>query len=43
MINAQDLKDHPEVKPLLQRAEEMNAAADVKEKEAWNIVMAAMK
>jgi glutamate formiminotransferase/formiminotetrahydrofolate cyclodeaminase len=43
MINAQDLKEHPEVKPLLQRAEEMNAAADVKEKEAWNIVMAAMK
>ncbi len=43
MINAQDLKEHPEVKPLLQRAEEMNTAADVKEKEAWNIVLAAMK
>lgn len=43
MINAQDLKEHPEVKPLLQRAEEMNAAADTKEKEAWSIVLAAMK
>ncbi len=43
MINARDLKEHPEVQPLLQRAEEMNAAADTKEKEAWDIVLAAMK
>jgi glutamate formiminotransferase / formiminotetrahydrofolate cyclodeaminase len=42
-INAQDLKEHPEVKPLLVRAEEINNAADAKEKEAWNIVLAAMK
>ena len=42
-INAQDLKEHPEVKPLLVRAEEINAATDAKEAEAWNIVLAAMK
>lgn len=42
-INAQDLKEHPEVKPLLARAEEINAAADAKESEAWSIVLAAMK
>ncbi len=42
-INAQDLKEHPEVKPLLARAEEINAATDAKEAEAWNIVLAAMK
>jgi glutamate formiminotransferase/formiminotetrahydrofolate cyclodeaminase len=42
-INAQDLKEHPEVKPLLARAEEINAATDTKEAEAWNIVLAAMK
>jgi glutamate formiminotransferase / formiminotetrahydrofolate cyclodeaminase len=42
-INAQDLKEHPEVKPLLEQAEVINAAADEKEKEAWNIVLAAMK
>lgn len=42
-INAQDLKEHPEVKPLLARAEEINAATDAKEVEAWNIVLAAMK
>lgn len=43
MINAQDLKEHPEVKPLIAQAEAMNTAADEKEKEAWNIVLAAMK
>lgn len=42
-INAQDLKEHPEVKPLLARAEEINEATDAKEAEAWNIVLAAMK
>ncbi len=42
-INAQDLKEHPEVQPLLLKAEEINAAADTKEQEAWNIVLAAMK
>jgi len=42
-INAQDLKDHPEVKPLLERAEAMNTDADAKEQEIWNIVLGKMK
>lgn len=42
-INAQDLKEHPEVKPLLARAEEINAAADAKEQEAMNIVLNTIK
>jgi glutamate formiminotransferase/formiminotetrahydrofolate cyclodeaminase len=42
-INAQDLKEHPEVKSLLERAEEINAAADAKELEAMNIVLATIK
>jgi glutamate formiminotransferase/formiminotetrahydrofolate cyclodeaminase len=42
-INAQDLKEHPEVKPLLERAEVINAAADAKEQEAWQIVLNSMK
>ena len=42
-INAQDLKEHPEVKPLLERAEEINTQADVKEQEVWNIVLGTMK
>jgi glutamate formiminotransferase/formiminotetrahydrofolate cyclodeaminase len=42
-INAQDLKEHPEVKPLLERAEMINAAADAKEQEAWQIVLNSMK
>ena len=42
-INAQDLKEHPEVKPILEQAEIINAAADVKEQEVWNIVIATMK
>lgn len=43
LINAQDLKEHPEVKPLLARAAEMNALADSREQEAWAIVTGAMK
>lgn len=43
MINAQDLKEHPEVKPLLERAAAINAAADAKETEAWSIVVNTMK
>lgn len=43
MINAQDLKDHPEVQPLVAKANEMNAGADVKEKEVWDVVMSKMK
>jgi glutamate formiminotransferase/formiminotetrahydrofolate cyclodeaminase len=42
-INAQDLKDHPEVQPLLTKAEEMNIGADVKEKEVWEVVLGKMK
>jgi glutamate formiminotransferase/formiminotetrahydrofolate cyclodeaminase len=42
-INAQDLKDHPEVKPLLAKAEDMNTASDTKEQEVWNVVMGKMK
>jgi glutamate formiminotransferase / formiminotetrahydrofolate cyclodeaminase len=42
-INAQDLKEHPEVKPLLELAEQINHAADMKEQEAWNIVLDTMK
>ncbi len=42
-INAQDLKEHPEVKPLIEQAEAMNAAADAKEQEVWNIVIGTMK
>lgn len=43
LINAQDLKDHAEVKPILARAAEINDLADQKEQEAWKIVLAAMK
>ncbi|GAA4469870.1 hypothetical protein GCM10023093_30060 [Nemorincola caseinilytica] len=42
-INAQDLKEHPEVKDLLARAEEINTAVEAKEHEAWSIVLGAMK
>jgi glutamate formiminotransferase/formiminotetrahydrofolate cyclodeaminase len=43
MINAADLKTHPEVEPLLAKAEAMNTGADAKEKEVWDIVMSKMK
>ena len=42
-INAQDLKEHPEVKPILEQAEAMNTATDAKEQKAWDIVLATMK
>ncbi len=42
-INAQDLKEHPEVQPLLLRAEEINAAADAKEQDAWKVVLNTIK
>lgn len=42
-INAQDLEEHEEVKPLLAKAEEMNTAADKLEKEIWDIVNSKMK
>lgn len=43
LINAQDLKEHAEVKPILARAAEINRIADEKEQEAWKTVLAAMK
>jgi len=42
-INAQDLKEHPEVKPLLEKADAMNTGADAREQEIWNIVLGKMK
>ena len=42
-INAQDLKEHPEVKPIIEKAEAINAATDAKEKEVWDIVLGTMK
>lgn len=42
-INAQDLKDHEEVKPLVAKADAMNADADKREQEIWAIVMGKMK
>ena len=42
-INAQDLKEHPEIKPILEQAEALNAAADLQEQEVWNIVLGSMK
>ncbi|PQJ09545.1 glutamate formimidoyltransferase [Flavipsychrobacter stenotrophus] len=42
-INAQDLQDHAEVKPLVERADAMNADADKREQEIWNIVLGKMK
>lgn len=43
MINAQDLKQHPEVEPLLAKAEVILKAAEQKEQQAWKIVMDTMK
>ncbi|MBX2907942.1 MAG: glutamate formimidoyltransferase [Taibaiella sp.] len=43
LINAQDLKEHAEVKPILERAAEINRIADEKEQQAWKTVLAAMK
>jgi len=42
-INAQDLKEHPEVKPLLERAETILAEAASREQQAWKIVLDTMK
>ncbi|MCB0699485.1 MAG: glutamate formimidoyltransferase [Chitinophagales bacterium] len=38
LINAQGLEENSEVKPILVKALEMNEAADVREKEVWDIV-----
>lgn len=42
-INAQDLQEHPEVKPLIDQAEAMNSNADRREQEIWQIVLGKMK
>jgi glutamate formiminotransferase/formiminotetrahydrofolate cyclodeaminase len=42
-INAQDLQEHPEVKPLVEQAEAMNLAADKREQEIWTVVLSKMK
>ena len=43
MINAQDIKEHPEVQPLIERAQAIYDQTDAREQEAWNIVMSKMK
>lgn len=43
LINAQGLEEHEEVKPVLAKASEMNEAADVREKEVWDIVNSKIK
>lgn len=43
LINAQDLKEHAEVKPILEKAAEINKLADAREQEAWKTVLGAMK
>ncbi|MES2703446.1 MAG: glutamate formimidoyltransferase [Bacteroidota bacterium] len=43
MINSQDLKDHPEVAPLVAKAQEIHAATEARELEVWNIVLSKMK
>ena len=43
VINAQDLKDHPQVQPMIAKAEAMHTATDAKEQEVWNIVLSKMK
>lgn len=42
-INAQGYGDDPEVKAMVEKAEEMNRLIDEKEKEIWNIVTATIK
>jgi len=42
-INAQDIKDNAEIEAIIAKAETMNTAADVKEKEVWDIVIGKMK
>lgn len=43
IINAQDLKEHPEVKPLVEKAIAMSEAADAREKEIMEIVISKIK
>lgn len=41
-INAKDLKNHPEVMPILEAAEEMNRKVDELEQSIWKAVVASM-
>jgi glutamate formiminotransferase/formiminotetrahydrofolate cyclodeaminase len=43
MINSQDLKDHPEVKPLVEKAEAIHSQTAAREDEIWNLVIKTMK
>lgn len=43
IINAQDLKEHPEVKPLVEKAIAMSETADTREKEIMEIVISKIK
>jgi glutamate formiminotransferase/formiminotetrahydrofolate cyclodeaminase len=43
MTNAKGLPPIPEVQHILERSEEMNAAAEVLEQEIWTIVLGKMK
>ena len=43
IINAQDLKEHPEVKPLVEKAIAMSETADTREKEIMEIVVSKIK
>ncbi len=42
-INAQDLKNHPDVQPLLEQAEKINTHADELEREIWELVTGKIK
>ena len=42
-INAQSLQEHPDVKPLLEKAEQMNTECDIREQEVWKIVLEKIK
>ncbi len=42
-INAQDLKEHPEVKPILEQAEQMNTDSDKIEQQIWGKVLGKIK
>jgi len=42
-INAQGLENHPEVKPILVKAEAINTSIDAKEQEVWNLVLSKIK
>jgi glutamate formiminotransferase/formiminotetrahydrofolate cyclodeaminase len=43
MINSQDLKEHPQVKPLVEKAQTIHADTDKREQEIWELVLGKMK